>query len=129
MLVESQEYILCDIFVNLRVRMRVEVVRESHLLHTIRPDLVIPERDVLRSYALINRPQSSRSAMHVTAGHHRDAVANHTVISSKDVSRHVHPGDMPEMRFTVDVGPGYADEDVFGQVEARLTPLLIANRL
>ena len=34
------------------------------------------------------------------------------MVAGEDVGGHVHPGDVAEMRLAIDVGPGYADEDI-----------------
>ena len=73
---------------------------------------MISERNVFRFDAFIDRPQCRRRAMHVAARNHGDPVAGEAVIAGKDVGRDVHPRDVPEVRFAVDVGPGYADENV-----------------
>jgi len=78
--------------------------------------LMVAGHDLLRAFSFLFSAQSDRCPVLVTAGDHEHHIALQTVIAGEDVCREIGAGDMSQMEWTVGIGPGNADKNMFRQL-------------
>ena len=102
----AQKHFLGDIPVILRVGMSIEVKGQPHAYTAFDKELVILLDDTRRRQPFGIRLEHDRRAVGIRATDHQYIVADHALIAGKDIRRQVRAGNLTDMFFPVNIGPG-----------------------